>query len=132
LAYYSLLHIVVGTNAQEGAWPWIVSIQIPWLEGMGHIYGGTLIHAQWVLTAACCFLKPCMGLCSRATNLTWPGPETQVCSIKWLLVHKHYSNITDSNNMMLLELDQPVQGGYTVQLTCMPHTSLRVSELRIC
>lgn len=67
-----------------------------------------------------------------ATDLTRPGPETQVRHIKRLLVHQHYSNVTDSNDVALLELDQPVQCGYYVQLACVPDASLRVADLRTC
>ncbi|XP_075268048.1 acrosin-like [Opisthocomus hoazin] len=67
-----------------------------------------------------------------ATQLTQLGPEAQVRTIKRLLVHEHYSNITQRNDIALLELDQPVQCGYYVQLACVPDASLRVSQLRSC
>jgi len=67
-----------------------------------------------------------------ATQLTWLGPEAQVRTIKRLQVHEHYSNITQRNDIALLELDQPVQCGYYVQLACVPDASLRVSQLRTC
>ena len=67
-----------------------------------------------------------------ANHLTQPGPETQVRSIKRLLVHPRYSNITKRNDIALLHLDQPVQCGYYVQLACVPDASLRVSELTNC
>ncbi|NWR54361.1 ACRO protein, partial [Bucorvus abyssinicus] len=138
LAYYgsSPPRVVGGQNAREGAWPWIVSIQVPGLEGSGHMCGGSLISAQWVLTAAHCFPKPWYAATWRvvvgATNLWQPGPETQVRHIKRLLLHEHYDNVTTSNDMALLELDQPVQCGYYVQLACVPDASLRVAELTTC
>uniref|UniRef100_A0A8D0FIK1 Peptidase S1 domain-containing protein n=1 Tax=Strix occidentalis caurina TaxID=311401 RepID=A0A8D0FIK1_STROC len=67
-----------------------------------------------------------------ATRLTQPGPEAQMRNIKRLLVHPRYSNITKRNDIALLELDQPVQYGYYVQLACVPDASLRVSELTTC
>ncbi|KAM9207830.1 acrosin-like [Leptosomus discolor] len=61
-----------------------------------------------------------------------PGPETQVRSIYRLILHEHYNNVTERNDIALLELDQPVQCGYYVQLACVPDASLRVSELTSC
>ena len=67
-----------------------------------------------------------------ATQLTHLGPEAQVRNIKRLLVHEHYSSISEENDIALLELDQPVQCSYYVQLACVPDASLRVSELTTC
>lgn len=43
--------IVGGAQTSETKWPWQVSLHF----GSTHICGGTLIDAQWVLTAAHCF-----------------------------------------------------------------------------
>ncbi|KFP62163.1 Acrosin, partial [Cariama cristata] len=128
--------IVGGTDIQPGAWPWIVSIQEPWETGTGHICGGSLISPQWVLTAAHCFIKArhitMWHVVIAATHLTQLGPEAQVRNIKRLLVHEHYSSVSESNDIALLELDQLVQGSYSIQLACMPNASLRASELTTC
>ncbi|NXG57906.1 ACRO protein, partial [Hemiprocne comata] len=133
---YGMSRVVGGTNAWPGAWPWIVSIQNPWQTGMGHICGGSLISPQWVLTAAHCFVETRYVTMWRvvigATRLSQLGPEAQVRNIRRLLVHEHYNNISMTNDIALLELDQPVQCSPYIQLACVPDASLRVPQLRTC
>ncbi|NXY52323.1 ACRO protein, partial [Ceuthmochares aereus] len=56
----------------------------------------------------------------------------QVRNIRRLLVHEHYDNISQRNDIALLELDHPVQCSNYVQLACVPDASLRVSKLTTC
>ncbi|XP_062434832.1 acrosin [Rhea pennata] len=133
---HNTMRVVGGTDAQPGSWPWIVSIQVPWRRGTGHICGGTLISPQWVLTAAHCFINATYVEMWRivvgASSLLQMGPEVQVRNIKRLVTHEHYNNRSQRNDIALLELDQPVQCSYYIQLACVPDGSLRVSELSPC
>ncbi|XP_033367572.1 acrosin-like [Parus major] len=45
-----------GTGVHPGAWPGIVSVQARLENGTWHMCSGALIHPQWVLTVAHCFV----------------------------------------------------------------------------
>ncbi|NXO04295.1 ACRO protein, partial [Rhinopomastus cyanomelas] len=128
--------VVGGNDSLPGTWPWIVSIQDPWRVGSGHVCGGSLISATWVLTAAHCFIQAENVTMWRVViginNLAHPGLETQVRHIKQVLAHRDYRSGSEENDIAVLELNWPVQCGYYVQLVCVPDASLRVSELTSC
>ncbi|XP_014747726.1 PREDICTED: acrosin-like [Sturnus vulgaris] len=133
---YGLTRIVGGADAMEASWPWMVSIQQHWGGLIKHWCGGSLITADWVLTAAHCFDKieniSSLYMVIGATKLNQPGPGAVVRTIKNLVIHRQYKRIDYRYDIALIELDQPVQCSPYIQLACVAHPTLQISELNNC
>ncbi|XP_020771700.2 putative serine protease 46 [Odocoileus virginianus] len=118
---------VNGKLVEVGKWPWQVSILF---LGM-NICSGSLIHRQWVLTAAHCLQRSKdplsysvkMGVQSLSEN----GTELPVIHV---VIHEDFTNL--SQDLALLKLRESVSWSPLIQPVCLPNPKFKPSFGSLC
>uniref|UniRef100_A0A8C2QHU4 Transmembrane protease, serine 13 n=2 Tax=Cricetulus griseus TaxID=10029 RepID=A0A8C2QHU4_CRIGR len=111
--------IVGGALTSESKWPWQISLHF----GATHICGGTLIDAQWVLTAAHCFFvtreKVLEGWKVYAgTSNLHQLPEA--ASISQIIINGNYTDEQDDYDIALIRLSKPLTLSAHIHPACLP------------
>uniref|UniRef100_A0A8D2LTI8 Acrosin n=1 Tax=Varanus komodoensis TaxID=61221 RepID=A0A8D2LTI8_VARKO len=123
----SSVRVVGGIDAHPGAWPWIVSLQLPTITGHKHTCGGSLITAR-PSKANLPHWRAVLG----ASKLSSLGSEVHVRYIKQVVVQEDYQPGVELNDIALMELDQPVMCSSYIQPACLPDSTVRVPALAVC
>ncbi|XP_028639674.1 transmembrane protease serine 13 isoform X3 [Grammomys surdaster] len=111
--------IVGGALTSESKWPWQVSLHF----GTTHICGGTLIDAQWVLTAAHCFFVTREKILEgwkvyAGTSNLHQLPEA--ASISQIIINSNYTDEQDDYDIALIRLSKPLTLSAHIHPACLP------------
>jgi secreted trypsin-like serine protease len=110
--------IVGGEPAVAGAIPWQVAL----LSGNSQFCGGTIIAANWVLTAAHCIegwpqypISGTLRVLAGTLSLNPPDVDSQLRDVSRVIVHADYNDQTYNNDIALLRLSTPLTFSDNIQ-----------------
>ncbi|XP_062442485.1 chymotrypsinogen B-like isoform X2 [Rhea pennata] len=111
--------IVNGEPAVPGSWPWQVSLQ----RNGRHFCGGSLISADWVVTAAHCSVRGTDTVVLGEYDQASPSADVQSISIAKVFKNPKFNMLTVRNDVALLKLAAPAQLTARVAPVCLPAAS---------
>ncbi|XP_074972469.1 transmembrane protease serine 13 [Phalacrocorax aristotelis] len=123
--------IIGGKETSVSKWPWQVSVQY----GPIHICGGTIIDAQWVLTAAHCFFMNSMKILDDWKvygGVSDLKQRAEGIPVSQVIINSNYSDDHDDYDIALMKLSRPLTLSAQVRPACLPMYGQRFQTGRSC
>ncbi|NXA37643.1 OVCH2 protein, partial [Eudromia elegans] len=133
-SYFNLFTRIVGGNqVQRGSHPWQISLK----RREKHFCGGTIVSAQWVVTAAHCVLHRNLLRDLKVTagehDLRIREPGEQTLPVKYVIKHPKFDPRRPMNyDIALLKLDGAFNFSTSVLPACLPDPGEKFEAGYIC
>ncbi|NXL83661.1 OVCH2 protein, partial [Alectura lathami] len=133
-SYLNLFTRIVGGNpVKQGSHPWQVSLK----RGQKHFCGGTIVSAQWVVTAAHCILDrnllKYLNVTAGEHDLRIREKGEQTLPVKYVIKHPNFDPRRPMNyDIALLKLDGAFKFSSSVLPACLPHPGEKFEAGYIC
>ncbi|KAM5281293.1 enteropeptidase [Ctenodactylus gundi] len=117
--------IVGGSDAKEGAWPWLVALYYN-----DHLFcGASLVSSDWLVSAAHCVygrhLEPSKWRAALGLHTRWnlTSPQVQARLIDQIVINPHYNRRRKDNDIAMMHLEFKVNYTDYIQPICLPEES---------
>ncbi|XP_072400294.1 kallikrein-7-like [Diabrotica undecimpunctata] len=115
------------TQATDGQFPWVVSLQSSFLFINSHVCGGVILNENWVLTSAEC-QDAANKVVAGAVKLQGDDPNKQTVDIEQWVIHPDYnSQEVGPNDIALVKLKEPLKLNDAVKAANLPEQGAAVN-----